>query len=85
MASKCKRTATPREDLSKPPKGRLQHGPVTAPERGTDLETGVPVQRRRAVDTFGMLLENGFTTPQMHEAAAPKAGELIMREVPNRL
>jgi len=69
MASKRKRATTPREDLSKPSKWRLQHGPVTAPERGTDPETGVPVQRRRAVDTLGMLLENGSITPQMHEAA----------------
>lgn len=69
MASKRKRATTPREDLSKPSKWRLQHGPATAPERGTDPETGVPVQRRRAVDTLGMLLENGSITAQMHEAA----------------
>ena len=70
MASKRKRATTRREDLSKPSKWRLQHGPITAPERATDPETGVPVQRRRAVDTLGMLLENGSITPQMHEAAA---------------
>ena len=69
MASKRKRATTSREDLSKPSKWRLQHGPVTASERGTDPETGVPVPRRRAVDTIGMLLENGSITPQMHEAA----------------
>lgn len=69
MASKHKRATTSREDLSEPSKWRLQHGPITAPERGADPETGVPVQRRRAVDTLGILLENGSITPQMHEAA----------------
>jgi hypothetical protein len=69
MAKRSKRRVPTLEELSKPSKWRLQHGPVTAPERGTDPETGVPVQRRRAVDTLGMLLENGSITPQMHEAA----------------
>jgi hypothetical protein len=69
MASKHKRATTSCEDLSKPSKWRLQHGPITAPERGADPETGVPVQRRRAVDTLGMLLENGSITSQMHDAA----------------
>jgi hypothetical protein len=68
MASKRKRVTTPRDDLSSPSKWRLQHGPVTAPERGDDPETGVPFQRRRAVDTLGMLLENGSITQQMHDA-----------------
>ena len=69
MASKRKRAITQREDLSKPSKWRLQHGLITAPEHGTDPETGVPVQRRRAVDTLGMLFENGSITAPMHEAA----------------
>lgn len=69
MGNKRKRTTSTREDLSRPSKWRLQHGPITAPERDTDPETGVPVSRRRAVDTLGMLLENGSITPQMYEAA----------------
>jgi hypothetical protein len=69
MASKRKHLNPPREDLSKPSKWRLQHGPVTAPERDTDPETGVPVQHRRSVDTLGMLLENGAITGAMYEAA----------------
>jgi hypothetical protein len=69
MASKRKRVTTPRDDLSNPSKWRLQHGPVTAPERGDDPETGVPFQRRRAVDTLGMLLENGSITAHMFDAA----------------
>jgi hypothetical protein len=70
MTSKRKRGATPREDLSKPSRWRLQHGAVTPPERGADPDTGMPVSRRRAVDTLGMLLENGSITPEMHDAAA---------------
>jgi hypothetical protein len=70
MTNKRKRGTTPREDLSKPSRWRLQHGAVTPPERGADPDTGTPVLRRRAVDTLGMLLENGSITPEMHGAAA---------------
>jgi len=71
MAGKRKqrRSAPGAEDLSKPSKWRLQHGAFSEPIRDTDPETGSPVQHRRAVDTLGMLLENGSITPQMHEAA----------------
>lgn len=69
MAKRSKRRVPTLEEQSKPSKWRLQHGPITAPERGTDPETGVPVQRRRAVDTLGMLFENGSITAPMHEAA----------------
>jgi hypothetical protein len=64
---KAKRT-TPREDLSKPSKWRLQHGGFDEGVRGTDPDTGTPVLHRRAVDSLGVLLANGSITPQMHEA-----------------
>ncbi len=67
---KVKRAATPREDLAKPSKWRLQHGGFSEPIREADPETGVPVVHRRAVDTLGMMLANGTITPQMHEAGA---------------
>lgn len=65
---KAKRTATPREDLSKPSKWRLQHGGFDEAARGTDPDTGTPILHRRAVDSLGVLLANGSITPQMHEA-----------------
>jgi hypothetical protein len=67
---KAKRAATPREDLAKPSKWRLQHGDFSAPVREADPETGSPVEHRRAVDTLGMMLANGTITPQMHEAGS---------------
>lgn len=67
---KAKRAATPREDLAKPSKWRLQHGGFSAPIREADPDTGTPVEHRRAVDTLGMMLANGTITPQMHEAGA---------------
>jgi hypothetical protein len=64
---KAKRT-TPREDLSKPSKWRLQHGGFDEGVRGTDPDTGTPILHRRAVDTLGMMLANGTITREMHEA-----------------
>lgn len=70
MAGKRKqrRSASGAEDLSKPSKWRLQHGDFSEPIRGTDPETGSPVQHRRAVDTLGLMLANGNITEQMNEA-----------------
>jgi len=67
---KAKRATTPREDLSKPSKWRLQHGEFADPIREADPDTGSPVEHRRAVDTLGMMLANGTITPQMHEAGS---------------
>jgi hypothetical protein len=65
---KTKRTTTPREDLAKPNKWRLQHGSVSDPIRDADPETGTPVQHRRVVDTLGQMLSHGTITAEMHEA-----------------
>ena len=65
---KAKRAVVQRENLAKPSKWRLQHGPFEGPIRATDPETGTPTQHRRAVDSLGMMLANGTITPQMHEA-----------------
>ncbi|GGG50466.1 hypothetical protein GCM10010964_42200 [Caldovatus sediminis] len=65
---KAKRATMRHEDLSKPSKWRLQHGGFEEGVRGTDPDTGCPVQHRRAVDSLGVLLANGSITPQMHEA-----------------
>ncbi|WP_198368778.1 hypothetical protein [Roseomonas rosulenta] len=67
---KAKRPAAPREDLSKPSKWRLQHGPVGEPVREADPETGLPTVHRRAVDTLGQMLANGTITQEMHDAGA---------------
>ena len=56
------------EALHEPTRWRLQHGPISAPERIADPETGVPVAVRRAIDTLGQMLDNGSITPEMHEA-----------------
>ncbi|WP_198368502.1 DUF6456 domain-containing protein [Roseomonas rosulenta] len=72
MAAKrrTKRPAAPREDLSKPSKWRLQHGPVGEPVREADPETGLPVVHRRTVDTLGQMLANDTITQEMHDAGA---------------
>jgi len=67
---KPKRAATPREDLSRPSKWRLQHGGFSEAIREADPESGSPVQHRRAVDTLGLMLAHGSITPQMHEAGS---------------
>ena len=67
---KAKRQASPREDLSKPSKWRLQHGPVGEAVREADPETGLPAVHRRAVDTLGQMLANGTITQEMHDAGA---------------
>ena len=48
---------------------RIQHGPITEPQRIADPETGCPVAVRRAVDTLGMMLANGTITWEMAAAA----------------
>ena len=58
------------EDLAKPSKWRLQHGPVGEPMREADPETGLPVVHRRTVDTLGQMLANGTITQEMHDAGA---------------
>lgn len=67
---KAKRTTAPREDLSKPSKWRLQHGPVGEPVREADPETGLPVVHRRTIDTLGQMLAHGTITQDMHDAGA---------------
>ncbi|MCZ8149699.1 MAG: hypothetical protein O9325_17845 [Roseomonas sp.] len=70
MAGKRKtaRRRAEREDLSKPSTWRLQHGGFDEGIRGTDPDSGCPVQHRRAVDSLGVLLANGSITTEMHEA-----------------
>ena len=69
MASKRKTSrTTPREDLSKPSPWRMQHGGVGPAMRDADPDTGTPVQHHRAVDTLGIMLQNGTITPEMHDA-----------------
>ena len=58
------------EDLGKPSRWRLQHGPVSEPTRGLDPDTGRPATQRRMVDTLGQMLANGSITPAMHEAGS---------------
>jgi hypothetical protein len=65
---KTKRTTTPRDDLAKPTKWRLQHGSLSDPIRDADPETGTPIQHRRVVDTLGQMLAHGTITAEMHEA-----------------
>jgi len=67
---KTKRLAREREDLSKPSRWRLQHGPVGEPVREADPETGTPVVHRYAIDTLGVMLSNGTITREMHDAGA---------------
>jgi len=67
---KTKRSTTQREDMSKPTRWRLQHGPVGEPVREADPETGLPVVHRRAVDTLGQMLANGTISQDMHDAGA---------------
>ncbi len=68
MTNKRKRAATPRDDLGKPSKWRLQHGGVGPAVRDADPDTGTPVQHHRTVDTLGVMLEHNTITPEMHEA-----------------
>ena len=72
MAGKrrTKPTKPKAENLSKPSKWRLQHGPVGEPMREADPETGLPVVHRRTVDTLGQMLANGTITQEMHDAGA---------------
>ena len=67
---KAKRTTTPREDLSKPSPWRLQHGGFDEGVRQADPETGAPVVHRYAIDTLGLMLNNGTITREMHDAGA---------------
>lgn len=72
MAKRTRRktTATQRENLGQPSKWRLQHGGFGDAVREADPETGTPVQHRYAVDTLGLMLNNGTITPEMHDAGA---------------
>jgi hypothetical protein len=72
MAGKRKqrRSAPGAEDLSKPSKWRLQHGGFDEGVRGTDPDTGTPILHRRAIDTLGLMLNNGTITREMHDAGA---------------
>ena len=58
------------EDLGKPSRWRLQHGPVSEAIRSQDPETGRPATQRRMVDSLGQMLGNGSITPAMHEAGS---------------
>ena len=69
MAAKRKRTpTTPREDLSKPSPWRMQHGGFEAGMLDVDPDTGTTVTHHRAVDTLGLMLNNGTITQEMHDA-----------------
>jgi len=73
MAAKRNRrkgTTTQRENLAQPSKWRLQHGGFGDAVRESDPETGTPVQHRYAVDTLGLMLNNGTITREMHDAGA---------------
>jgi hypothetical protein len=64
-----RRAATPKpERADQPSRWRVQHGPVSAPERIADPETGVPVAVRRAIDTLALMVGNGTITRDMHAA-----------------
>jgi hypothetical protein len=67
MARKGKQNTTPPR-LDEPTPWRLQHGPIAAPQRIADPDTGTPVAVRRAIDTLGQMLANATITPEMHEA-----------------
>jgi hypothetical protein len=67
---KQRRSAPGAEDLSKPSKWRLQHGGFDEGVRGTDPDTGTPILHRRAIDTLGLMLNNGTITREMHDAGA---------------
>ncbi len=69
MTSKRKRrTTSEREDLSKPSVWRLQHGDFDPPSFDQDPDTGAVVVHRRAVDTLGMMLNNGTITEALYDA-----------------
>jgi hypothetical protein len=70
MACKRKTRASKadKDDLAKPSKWRLQHGRFSEPVREADPQLGSPIQHRRAVDTLGLMLNNGTITSDMHEA-----------------
>lgn len=70
MVAKRKRmiTGNPKENLSKPTAWRLQHGGFSPPRFDTDPDTGAVVTHHRAVDTLGMMLNNGTITQEMHDA-----------------
>lgn len=73
MAVKRKRRKTPNaeaEDVSRPSRWRLQHGGFTDAVREADPETGAPVVHRYAIDTLGVMLNNGTITREMHDAGA---------------
>jgi hypothetical protein len=73
MVAKRKRRRAPNstaEDLSKPSPWRLQHGGFTDGVREADPETGTPVVHRYAIDTLGVMLNNGTITREMHDAGA---------------
>lgn len=70
MARKRKTNAAKvyNDDLAKPSKWRLQHGGFSEPVREADPQLGTPIQHSRAVDTLGLMLNNGTITSEMHEA-----------------
>ncbi len=73
MAAKRNRrkgNTTQRENLGQPSKWRLQHGDFGDAVREADPETGTPVQHRYAIDTLGLMLNNGTITREMHDAGA---------------
>ena len=73
MVAKRKRRKTPNnkaEDIGRPSRWRLQHGGFTEGVREADPETGAPVVHRYAIDTLGVMLNNGTITREMHDAGA---------------
>ncbi len=73
MVAKRKRRKTPNntaEDIGRPSRWRLQHGGFTEGVREADPETGTPVVHCYAIDTLGVMLNNGTITREMHDAGA---------------
>lgn len=73
MATKRKRkksTTAVSEEIGKPSRWRLQHGGFSDGVREADPETGAPVVHRYAIDTLGVMLNNGTITREMHDAGA---------------
>jgi hypothetical protein len=56
------------EEIGKPSRWRLQHGGFSDGVREADPETGAPVVHRYAIDTLGVMLNNGTITREMHDA-----------------
>lgn len=70
MAGKRKAKASKPKEAIGPSKWRLQHGGFTDGVREADPETGMPVVHRYAIDTLGVMLNNGTITREMHDAGA---------------